>query len=205
MFLWAQGSFLPLLFSLLTPLPPAPRSIFPPGGIWPHLSQIHLASQIPSCRRITLPSASLRPAEQGWGRGADTPYPAVLDSSAHGTELFPGHQRAQPGSKSAAHPGAASIPSRHPDGSRRDALSSPSAAEPHPGTRRGQRYPRLGDPPRLPPPRPPLPACTVRRRRRKAAAQPQRRVATGRVPVSLAMASQAHLPGAAHAARPGLM
>lgn len=40
-------------------------------------------------------------------------------------------------------------------------------------------------------PRPPLPACTVRRRRRRTAAvaQPQRRVATGRVPVSLAMAS----------------
>lgn len=152
MLLWAQGSFLPLLFFLLTPLPPAPRSILPPGGIWPHLSQIHLASQIPSCRWITLPSAGLRPAERGWGRGADTPYPVVLDSSAHSTSEHNPAPRAQhiqeplpspPGTPTAA-------------GETRSALHQPPSRTPAPGEGSGthgsgtlRACPRHGHPYRL--------------------------------------------------------
>lgn len=88
-----------------------------------------------------------------------------------------------------AHPGATSNPPPQHKVCRRAALSPKSPP----------RHKELGDPgtpPCLPPPPLPLPACTVRRRRRKAvAAQPQRRAAGGRVPVSLAIVS--HLPGRA--------
>lgn len=87
-----------------------------------------------------------------------------------------------------AHPGATSIP---PHGT--TAAGVPRSAPNHrQGTEgRGTQGPLHASPP----PPPPLPACTVRRRRRKAvAAQPQRRAAVGRVPVSLAIVS--HLPAA---------
>lgn len=138
--------------------------------------------------------------------------PTVPDIAAHGAEPSLGQRRAQPGSRPRHLPGtmghstsrsriqpspgatkAAREPCSASHGHHRTPVPRPSPTLAH---SEGSGTHSTGTPPRLPPPRPPLPACTVRRRKRKAeATQPQRRAATGRAPVSLAMASQAHLPG----------
>lgn len=186
---------------------PPSRSSFPQGEFGP--ISLKSPSHRPASRRITRPSAGLSPAEPDWEVGSGAPRPTVPDIAVHGTEhpraavstarlllpAPPGCNGAQPWGTE--RPGPASIRPQAP----RQLLEShaehhqvPTAA-PHQGTQQGQRDPRHGDPLMPPLPQPPLPACTVRRRRRKAVvAQPQRRVAAGRVPVSLLMASQAHLP-----------
>lgn len=210
--LQAQGAFLPVLLSLMPSTTPTPSLEHPsPQGEFGPMS-LKSPSCRPASQRITLPSDGLSPAEWGWGRGSGAPHPAVPDMDTRSTEpslgcgerspaLTPWHLLGAVGhgtSRSRIHPSrgaatAAEEPCSASHGHHRPPAPRPSPT-PAPGEASGTHG--TGVPPRLPPAQLPLPACTVRRRRRKAAAaQPQRRAATGRLPVSLAMASQAHLPG----------